>query len=304
MSYCTELKAELCQVKELSRREMSAMLYGMFFAGRSVDGRRLIQTENSQITDAARFLAEELFPNARHETTRRVRCGSSLYSFGFRAGETAPRELFGDFSEIGAVVSGDDRESGAFLRGVFAACGSITDPGKSFHLELNLYDNTRAEALYGFIAEHGIMLKKTLRKRRNGEGLIVIYAKESLVIEDFLTYIGAAERAMEIMQIKVERSFRNRANRSVNCDSANLDKTVDAANRLCDDIELIFSEKGRDSLKPELLQTALLRMENRESSLSELCEMFDPPISRSGLNHRLKKIAAIAEEIRTGKPKA
>lgn len=299
MSYCAQLKAELCRQRELGRREMTAMLYGLLYAGRDNDGMRVVQTENRDVVDAARALAEAVFPQARHETTRRVRCGSSLYFFGFKAGETAPRELFGSYDSISAAVSGDDKESGAFLRGVFLSCGAMTDPDKSFHLELNLSDNKRAQALCDFIAEHGITLKTTLRKRRTGdEGRLVIYAKESLIIEDFLTYIGAAERAMEIMQIKVERSFRNRANRTVNCDSANLDKTVDAANRICEDIELIFSANGKDSLKPELLETALIRLENRESSLSELCELFDPPISRSGLNHRLKKLSAIAARIR------
>lgn len=305
MSYCSELKIELCRLKDLGTREKTALLFGMLFAGRATSERHssvngmVIQSEHHEIIDAARQLAEELFPNARHETTRRVRCGSSVYSFGFKAGEP-----FAECGSISDMVSGNDSESGAFLRGVFISCGSITDPNKGFHLELSLSDNDRARQVFEFIGEHGIPVKTTLRTRRSASGntseSLVIYAKESAVIEDFLTYIGAVQHTMEIMQIKVERSVRNRVNRTVNCDSANLDKTVNAANKLCEDIELIFAKNGKDSLSPPLLAAALLRLDNRESSLSELCELSDPPLSRSGLNHRFKKLSAIAEEIRSG----
>lgn len=103
---------------------------------------------------------------------------------------------------------------------------------------------------------------------------------------------------MEIMQVKIVKDFRNRVNRSVNCESANLDKTVAAANKSADDIRLIFDTLGEGSLSPELRQTARLRLENQELSLSELCGLFPDPITRSGLNHRLKKLAKIADGIR------
>ena len=131
----------------------------------------------------------------------------------------------------------------------------------------------------------------------------MLYAKESELIEDFLTYIGAGNHALEIMRVKIEKDFRNRVNRSVNCDSANLDKTVAASEKSRRDIEFIEEQIGLSSLKPELRETAQLRLENPESSLSELCEMFSPPISRSGLNHRLKKLSQIAEEIKSNNNK-
>ena len=105
------------------------------------------------------------------------------------------------------------------------------------------------------------------------------------------------------MRVKIEKDFRNRVNRSVNCDSANLDKTVAASEKSRRDIEFIEEQIGLSSLKPELRETAQLRLENPESSLSELCEMFSPPISRSGLNHRLKKLSQIAEEIKSNNNK-
>lgn len=301
MSFSSDIKKELCSVKDMERGEKSAMLYGIFYSGRLIDGRATVQTENADLIAAARTLTETLFPNARHETTRLVKSGSSLYTFVVKEGYDEVKSRFGDFSEDSgvnaAVVSGSDSESGAFLRGVFVSCGSVTDPNKEYHLELVLPYKPRSEALYTFINEHGMPVKKTVRSRGNS---LVLYAKESELIEDFLTYIGAGLHSLEIMQVKIEKSVRNRVNRRVNCETANLDKLVNAANKSCEDIELILREKGADWLKPELRETALLRLENREASLSELCELSEKPLSKSGLNHRLKKLAQLAEELRGG----
>jgi hypothetical protein len=315
MSFSSDIKKELCSVKDMTQGEMRAMLYGIYYSGRASSAGRspsagrapsaakkprsavtLVQTENADLVAAARALTEAVFPKAGHETKRLVKNGSSLYTFSVSRGSEELEELFGDCSEVNsAVVSGNDAESGAFLRGVFVSCGSVTDPTKEYHLELVLPENSRSEALREFIAEHGMDVRTTVRNRRT-----VIYAKESELIEDFLTYIGAGMHSLEIMQVKIEKSVRNRVNRAVNCETANLDKTVNAANKSCEDIELILRERGADWLKPELRQTAMLRLENPESPLSELCELSGNEISRSGLNHRLKKLSALAEEIRRG----
>lgn len=297
MSFSSDIKKELCRTSDMSPSEMAAMLYGMFWAGRDEDGRRVIQTENPDLAAAARELTDTVFKGAHSETKRLVKSTGSLYTFLLRDDGLLPA-AFGDFSQINTnVVSGSDLDSSAFLRGVFVTCGSITDPHKEYHLELVLQQRERAEELCRFICEHGMTVKTTIRSRR---GSSVVYVKESEIIEDFLTYIGAALHSLEIMQIKVEKSIRNRINRSVNCETANLFKTVDAADRVCEDIEYIFAEIGADSLRPELRRTAMLRLANRDASLSELCGLADEPLSRSGLNHRLKKLSAIAEQLRAG----
>lgn len=294
VSFSSEIKKELCKVRELSVREMTAMIYGMFYAGRISEGRAVIQTENAELAAAAAFLLGNVFPGERYETKRLVKNDGSLFTFAIRSRRA--RELFGDFSEIAPlIVSGSDVDAGAFLRGVFVSCGSVTDPNKEYHLEMVLPVLERTEPLRRFIEEHGMSVKRTLRGKSP-----VIYAKESELIEDFLTYIGAGNHALDIMRVKIEKDFRNRVNRSVNCDSANLDKTVAASEKSRRDIELIIESGCLDDLKPELRETARLRLENPESSLSELCEMFEPAISRSGLNHRLKKLSQIAEGIRSG----
>ena len=293
MSFSFEIKQELCRIKDLSTDESSAMLYGMFFAGKSVGKKQVIQTENLNLINAARALSETVFPDAKHETKRLVKSGSSLYTFEIKPSSVLS-EKFGEFSRINSgIVSGNDQSGGAFLRGIFMICGYVTDPKKEYHLEIVLSDNQKAELLSDFISEHGMTIKSTMRQKN-----IVLYAKTSEIIEDFLTYIGAGSHSLEIMRVKIEKDLRNRANRSVNCDSANLDKTVAASEKSRRDIEFILETVGEGELSPELRETARLRLENPESSLSELCRMFNEPISRSGLDHRLKKLSAIAEELR------
>ncbi len=295
MSFSSEIKKELCGVRELSRNEMAAMLYGMFFAGRTLNRKPIVQTENPDLAAAAAVLAECVFPGEHYETKRLVKNGSSLYTFSMKS--RCVTERFGNLSCVNSeIVSGNDADSGAFLRGVFVSCGSVTDPNKEYHLEIVLPENSRSDALRGFIVEHGMAVKSTVRYKST-----VLYFKTSEYIEDFLTYIGAGNRALEIMQIKIEKDIRNHANRCVNCDSANLDKTVAASEKSRRDIALIIEQNGLESLPPELRETATLRLDNPESSLSELCALHKSEISRSGLNHRLKKLSKLAEELRNSK---
>lgn len=302
MSFSSDIKKELCDVRELSPQQAEAMLYGIMYASRMDEGRPLIQTENLDLMNAAAELIRAVFPNVRTGIVRLVKNSGSLYTLKIRSGWEDIAERFGDFSSISReAVSGGDEESGAFLRGVFVSCGSVTDPNKEYHLELVLPENDRTPALLDFIAEHGMSLKETARGGARSKKT-VLYAKESELIEDCLTYIGAANHSMEIMQVKIVKDFRNRVNRSVNCENANLDKTVAASNKSTADIEYIFSTMGADWLSPDLRETARLRVENPEMSLSELCGMFPEKISRSGLNHRLKKLSKLAEELRSSRP--
>ena len=302
MSFSSDIKKELCDVRELSPQQAEAMLYGIMYASRMDEGRPLIQTENIDLMNAAAELIRAVFPNVRTGIVRLVKNSGSLYTLKIRSGWEDIAERFGDFSSISReAVSGGDEESGAFLRGVFVSCGSVTDPNKEYHLELVLPENDRTPALLDFIAEHGMSLKETARGGARSKKT-VLYAKESELIEDCLTYIAAANHSMEKKQVKIVKDFRNRVNRSVNCENANLDKTVAASNKSTADIEYIFSTMGADWLSPDLRETARLRVENPEMSLSELCGIFPEKISRSGLNHRLKKLSKLAEELRSSRP--
>ncbi len=295
MSFSSDIKKELCNVRDMSDEEMSAMLYGVFYASRQAAGAAQVQTEKMYLINAVRVLCDRVFPEVRHETIRLVKNGGSLYTFRVTENSQLISERLGDCSDI--RISGSDEISGAFLRGVFVSCGSVTDPNKEYHLEIVPPDNDKAQRLHGFINEHGMTIKSTLRSKKQ-----VLYAKESELIEDFLTYIGAGLHSLEIMQVKIRKDFRNRVNREVNCENANLDKTIAAAGRSMDDIQYIYRTKGAEWLNDELRETAELRLENPDMPLSELCQQFRKPISRSGLNHRLKKLSKLAEELKQGEP--
>ena len=296
MSFSSDIRAELCDVHNLTREQSAAVLYGIMYASRTENGIPLVQTENLELMNAALELIRTVFPKVHTGIVRLVKSSGSLYTLKIKSGWEHISERFGDMNSISSnAVPGGDECSGAFLRGVFISCGSVTDPNKEYHLEIVLPESSRCAALLEFITEHGMAMKETRRGRSKRS---VIYAKESELIEDFLTYIGAANHSMEIMQVKIVKDFRNRVNRSVNCENANLDKTVAASNKSAEDIRLIFSTLGESSLSQELQQTARLRLDNPELSLSELCGLFPDPITRSGLNHRLKKLAKIADEIR------
>ncbi len=141
----------------------------------------------------------------------------------------------------------------------------------------------------------GVTAKTAVRR-----GQYIVYIKGSESIEDTLTFIGAQQCTLELMNVKIYKDVRNKANRIANCDAANIDKVVKAAMKQIDDIKLISQTNGLESLSDELREIAELRLENTDMSLQEIGENLSVPLSRSGVNHRFKKIAAIADVIRLG----
>ena len=181
----------------------------------------------------------------------------------------------------------------AFLRGVFMACGTVTDPNKNYHLEFVISHKRLATDLTSFLIENGFNPKYVQRK-----GYHVIYFKESESIEDLLTFMGATESSLELMGVKMEKDVKNRVNRKINFEMSNLNKTIDAGNRQAQAIRYIESVKGLDYLSDSLKEIAELRLENPEISLTELGSMLSVPLSRSGVNHRLARIIEIADELK------
>ncbi len=179
----------------------------------------------------------------------------------------------------------------AFIRGAFLAGGSITDPEKRYHLELVTDHMNVSRETYSMLLEMGFEPHDTTRA-----GHYITYFKQSEAIEDFFTTIGAAGAAMDIMQAKIEKDMRNSINRKVNCDSANADKIVSAAAAQLEKIRQIDREIGLDELPPDLQEVAFLRIANPEASLSDLAMLSDPPVSKSGINHRLRKLMAFKLE--------
>ena len=180
----------------------------------------------------------------------------------------------------------------SFLRGVFFAGGSITDPLKRYHLELATSHLQASRELEALLREDHFPPKSVSRN-----GSFITYFKQSDQIEDFLTLIGAPVAAMKVMSAKMEKDLRNSVNRRLNCDSANLDKAVEASQEQLEAIRRLEEAGVLETLPDKLKLTASLRQANPELSLSELAEEFDPPVTKSCLNHRLRKLVDLSKRL-------
>ena len=180
----------------------------------------------------------------------------------------------------------------AFLRGMFRAGGSVTDPAKGYHLEVATVHQAVARETYTLMEETlGFYPKMASRN-----GTQVLYLKQSDLISDCLTFLGAPVAAMGIMETKLEKELKNKVNRRCNCDEANTSKVVDAAQEQLNAIRVIRRRNMMDHLPEKLRQAALAREQNPASSLTELAAMMDPPITKPAMNHRLKKLILMAKE--------
>ena len=181
----------------------------------------------------------------------------------------------------------------AYLKGVFLGAGTASDPEKAYHLEIVCNSEILSNDVKRLINSFGLHSKSVIRKNS-----YVVYLKEAEQIIDFLNILGAHGQLLDFENIRIVKEMRNKTNRISNCDSANLDKTINASVRQVENIKLIDQMRGISSLPDKLGEVARLRLENPESSLIELAEMMEPPIGKSGINHRFKKIEEIAEKIR------
>lgn len=180
----------------------------------------------------------------------------------------------------------------AYLRGVFLGGGSVSDPEKAYHLEFVTHDPDYAESLRNLINSYELSAKIVSRKQNT-----VVYLKEGDQIVDMLNIIGAHTALLAFEDVRIIKQMRNDVNRIVNCETANLNKTVDAAVRQIRAIEIIKNTIGLSSLPDVLAEIAELRLENTDLTLTELGALLSPPVGKSGVNHRLRKLEKIAETI-------
>ena len=181
----------------------------------------------------------------------------------------------------------------AFLRGIFFAGGSITDPLKRYHLELTTSHLQASRELEALLRDSGYPPKALARN-----GSFITYFKQSDQIEDFLTLIGAPVAAMNVMSAKLEKDLRNSVNRRLNCDSANLDKAVLASREQLEAIRKLQAAGVLEDMPDKLKQTAKMRESHPELTLAELAEEFNPPLTKSCLNHRLRKLVEQAKTLK------
>lgn len=182
----------------------------------------------------------------------------------------------------------------AYLRGAFLGGGSVSDPEKAYHLELVTHNEEYSTALLELINDNYGLNGKIINRKNN----FVIYLKEGNHIVDLLNIIGAHNALMKFENVRILKQMRNNVNRIVNCETANLSKTVEASIRQINNIQYIINTMGLKALPNNLREIAELRMEFKNASLKELGEMLSPVVGKSGVNHRLRKIEKIADQIR------
>lgn len=281
MSFTTDVKNELCGF-DLSRRDEKTVMYGFLYC---LKDRMEYFTESAAVKDyIMRIAGEGTFLSEPFQ--RRGRDGFLL----------RPKEL--EFDSDGFEISSDyvdgrDENTGLFLRGAFLACGIAANPDKEYHLEFSVGSKKKTDTLCRLVNESGMSVKESCRK-----GKYMLYTKDSEGISDILTFIGAMISSMEIMNAKIYKDVRNNVNRAVNCESANIEKTVAASRKQVEDIEYIAANGGLGMLTEDLRQIAEIRRENIELSLSEIGKLLTPAISRSGVYHRLRRIGETADRLR------
>jgi DNA-binding protein WhiA len=183
----------------------------------------------------------------------------------------------------------------AYLRGAFLAAGSVSNPEKNYHLEFAAFCKSHGEGLARLMGGYGLNAKLMERK-----GRYIVYLKEGENIVDLLNLMGAHKSLMRMENNRIVRDIRNNINRAVNCEAANIQKTISAALKQIDDIKTIERIAGLDCLSGQLEEVARLRLMHEEASLKEIGGMLTPAVGKSGVSHRLRKISEIAENLRGG----
>ncbi len=302
MSFSAEIKKEIAKIEDMPDCCKRAMTYGMLLFSRAFSLSEISLLTESEfiadkyielIEDTCAVKGEKLISEAG-KVTAQINSDEGrakvLSEFSTTGNERVKRIYRGNLSN----ESGDTAESinccnGAFLRGAFLSCGTAGDPNKSYHIEFVVPYKKLSLDLLKILTDYGLKAKHMVRRYIN-----VIYIKDSESIEDLLTIMGATNAALSIMNIKIYKDLRNRTNRRNNFESANLSKTVYAAFDQVEAIERLKKSGAFTELSFELRQIAELRVENPEASLREIGEMCTPVLSRSAVNHRLKKLISLS----------
>ena len=298
MSFSSDVKSEISKTENLSPCCFHAQVYGLVLFAHFSKYNFSITTENNDVFSLyLSYLRDycEVEPVISDTGTKKMTAylktdkekEKVFDKFGHSLTETTLR--------INRANIYDECCAGAFLRGAFLACGTVTQPERGYHLEFVVPYKRLCTDMMKFMDEINLNPKYIVRK-----GNHVIYFKDSESIEDILAIIGAQDASLYVMGIKIEKDVKNKVNRKLNFEMSNISKTVDAANIQIEAIEYIESKAGISSLPENLQKIAELRLEHQEASLSELGKLLDEPISRSGVNHRLNRIVNIAEKMKNG----
>ena len=283
MSFSYDVKEELSTLKNFKNKELlEAEFLGYILTGNAiVDGDKVCYiTENEY--NIERFFKILFNLEIEYEPETKGKLFEAIID------SKSVSDRFKKFANVK-----DDEIRKNIIKGAFLGAGSVTDPEKNYHLEINFGDRKNAEFILNLCKEYEIEFKII-----ENDSKYIIYIKEGEQISKFLACIGANKAVLKFEDIRIYKEMKNNVNRIVNMETANLNKTIDAAILQIDDIKLIQSKNKFDDMPEELKEVALLRVENPEASLKELGEMLSTPLSKSGVNHRLKKIQEFADELK------
>ena len=302
MSFSGQIKEELAQVISSPRHCQLAELAALVqFCGHiEEDGSLLVQSENPLVIRKCFTLLKKTF---KIEAVAKSQMQTQNYRLfvtvedAFRVLEalkicdTAGHLMMRHLTDPVLIKNSCCKR--AYLRGCYMAVGSMSDPYKSYHLELVCGLQAQAEQLLKILHDFSLDAKMIIRKKYH-----VVYMKEGENIADFLNITEAHKALMEFENTRIYKGMRNMVNRKVNCEAANITKTVNAATRQVEDIRLIREKMGLEGLPEPLRQMAYVRLENPQASLGELGKLLDPPVGKSGVNHRLRKLGELAKELK------
>lgn len=299
MSFSSEAKKEIAAELPDKLCCRTAQIYGMLECAHAFGAEEIsLQTEQEEIADLYDRLVGRIcsVPRPTRTTLRRR---TTLWQSGIDDPAVRQKVLehFGHSDkEISLRLNRANLDceacARAYLRGAFLVCGAVTDPESDYHLEFAVPRYHLSRDLLTLFREVNFPAKSVTRG-----GNYVVYIKGSEAIEDCLTFLGATHASLELMGVKMVKSIRNDTNRRINCESANIDKTVQAAGAQLDAVRRIQETCGLSALPEDLRAVAQLRWDNPELSLRDLGALMDPPLSRSGINHRLQRIIKFAEEL-------
>lgn len=294
MSFAVQVKNELCENGLGKSCCMKAELAAFFlFGARMQEGAVKFVTEHAVVAQRLVMLLQKVFAvHAKVEVRQH-----SITTFHL----TVDRDVDRMLSELGIEqqfrinyhLLREECCMKAFLRGAFFSCGSITDPEKNYHMEFVTFRRQLSQDFLSLLSELGIDARISIRKSN-----YVIYVKSGEVIGEVLILMGATGALMEFENIRIVKEVNNASNRAVNCDMANVDRQIKAAGRQQRAIEKLTAAHA--VLSPELQEFCRVRLENPNASLEELGRLMDPPLSKSGANHRMRKILKLANEIDEG----
>ena len=298
MSFAGQAKQELCRAGLNRKCCAQAEAYGvLMFCNQFTANEIRVMTESDALAARLPQLFKKAFKLEFDRVPEAGSTGKRTFAFTVREKIDVIRAVYGMdgagtvANHINFAVLEESCCRLAFLRGAFLAGGSVTDPEKSYHLELVTSHFNVSKEVLALMQECGFNPKQATRKSN-----YIAYFKRSEDIEDFLTGVGAPLAAMEIMNAKVEKTLRGSVNRRVNCDAANLDKAVEAAQVQIEAIRRLHQSGLLDSLPDKLKEAAGLRLAHPEDTLAQLAERCDPPITKSALNHRLRKLVELGQE--------